>query len=79
MTQQTVSTAVPAIHRTRLLMCGIVAGPLFLAVWFVHAVTREGFDLTRHPMSLLSLGDLGWIQIANSRWPACSSWRSPWA
>jgi hypothetical protein len=26
---------------------------------------REGFDLIRHPASLLSLGDLGWIQIAN--------------
>ena len=27
--------------------------------------TRDGFDLARHPLSLLSLGDLGWIQIAN--------------
>jgi hypothetical protein len=28
-------------------------------------LTRDGFDLSRHPLSLLSLGDLGWIQIAN--------------
>jgi hypothetical protein len=49
----------------RLLACGIIAGPLFLAVWLIQALTRDGFDLRRHPLSLLSLGDLGWIQIAN--------------
>jgi hypothetical membrane protein len=48
-----------------LLRCGVVAGPLFLAVVFVQAVIRDGFDLSRHPLSLLSLGELGWIQIAN--------------
>ena len=31
----------------------------------VQVLTREGFDLTRHPLSLLSLGDRGWVQIAN--------------
>jgi hypothetical protein len=31
----------------------------------IQAFTRDGFDLSRHPISLLSLGDLGWIQIAN--------------
>ena len=31
----------------------------------IHALAREGFDLGRHPLSLLSLGELGWIQIAN--------------
>jgi hypothetical protein len=48
-----------------LLACGIVAGPLFLAVALTQGFTRQGFDLSRHPLSLLSLGDLGWIQIAN--------------
>src|SRR5262249_11402276 len=28
-------------------------------------LTRDGFDLTRHTWSLLSTGDLGWLQIAN--------------
>ncbi|MDQ2878492.1 MAG: DUF998 domain-containing protein [Pseudomonadota bacterium] len=28
-------------------------------------LTRAGFDITKHPLSLLSLGDAGWIQIAN--------------
>jgi hypothetical protein len=47
-----------------LLACGVVAGPLFVAVVLVQAFTRQGFDLGRHPLSLLSLGELGWIQIA---------------
>ena len=51
---------------TRVLVtAGIVAGPLFVVVGLVQVLTREGFDLTRHPLSLLALGDLGWIQIAN--------------
>ncbi len=48
-----------------LLTAGIVAGPLFVVVALVQAFTREGFDIVRHPASLLSLGDLGWIQITN--------------
>ena len=28
-------------------------------------LTRTGFDITRHPLSLLSLGAGGWIQVAN--------------
>lgn len=65
MTHQTVSPAAPSRETARLLACGVVAGPLFLAVLMIQAFTREGFDLSRHPLSLLSLGDLGWIQIAN--------------
>ena len=48
-----------------LLACGAVAGPLFVVVTVVEAFTRSGFDITRHPPSLLSLGDLGWIQVTN--------------
>ncbi len=48
-----------------LLTAGIVAGPLFAIVALAHAFMREGFNLVRHPASMLSLGDLGWIQIAN--------------
>jgi hypothetical protein len=47
------------------LICGVVAGPLYLAVGYAQAFTREGFDLAKHPFSMLSLGSLGWIQIAN--------------
>ena len=48
-----------------LITAGAIAGPLFVVVGLVQALTREGFDLTRHPLSLLSLGDRGWVQIAN--------------
>ncbi|MFD0203563.1 MULTISPECIES: DUF998 domain-containing protein [Saccharothrix] len=51
---------------TRLLLgCGVLAGPLYLVTGFAQAFTREGFDLTRHPFSFLSLGEGGWLQIAN--------------
>ncbi|HEX6685646.1 MAG TPA: DUF998 domain-containing protein [Candidatus Limnocylindrales bacterium] len=48
-----------------LLACGAIAGPLFIATVIVQELTRAGFDPRRHPLSLLSLGDLGWIQITN--------------
>ncbi|WP_082801720.1 DUF998 domain-containing protein [Herbidospora cretacea] len=48
-----------------LLLCAAVAGPLWSAVSLAQAATREGFDLTRHPLSLLSTGSPGWVQIAN--------------
>jgi hypothetical protein len=53
------------IMKRTLLGCGIVAGPLFLAASLTQAFTRRGFDLAQHPLSLLSLGSLGWVQIAN--------------
>ena len=48
-----------------LLACGVAAGPLFVLVALAQAVLRAGFDPNDHPVSLLSLGDLGWIQITN--------------
>ncbi|GAA3709274.1 hypothetical protein GCM10022224_088510 [Nonomuraea antimicrobica] len=48
-----------------LLTCAAVAAPLWAVVSLAQAATREGFDLTRHPLSLLSNGSLGWLQIAN--------------
>lgn len=65
MTTQGRGTTTAVGRTTQLLACGILAGPLFLAVIAIQAVTRNGYDLSHHPISLLSLGDLGWIQIAN--------------
>ncbi|MGC4867471.1 DUF998 domain-containing protein [Micromonospora sp. DT53] len=48
-----------------LLAGGVVAGPLFIVVAAAQVLTRDGFDLSRQPLSLLALGDLGWIQITN--------------
>jgi len=56
----------PATKLTKkLLLCGVVAGPLYVVLGWGQAFTREGFDPARHPLSLLSNGPLGWIQIAN--------------
>jgi len=48
----------------RLLVGGVLAGPLFLSSWAVQASLRTGFDPTVHPLSLLARGDLGWVQVA---------------
>ncbi|MCW3817806.1 DUF998 domain-containing protein [Micromonospora sp. DR5-3] len=65
------STTLPQAGATRvvptatLLAGGMAAGPLFGVVAAAQVLTRDGFDLSRQPLSLLSLGDHGWIQIAN--------------
>jgi len=59
MAAQTPSPVAATTQTTRLLACGILAGPLFLAVWLLQALTRDGFDPSRHPLSLLSLGSWG--------------------
>ncbi|WP_329474864.1 DUF998 domain-containing protein [Kribbella sp. NBC_01484] len=48
-----------------LLAAGVIAGPLFVATVAAQLLTRDGFDITHQPMSLLSVGDQGWIQITN--------------
>ncbi|MGC0369234.1 putative membrane protein [Microbacterium sp. SLBN-111] len=48
-----------------LLGWGVVAGPFYVVVGLVLALTRPGFDLSKHALSLLMLGDLGWLQRAN--------------
>ena len=42
-----------------------IAGPFYVVVSLAQALTRDGFDLSRHAWSLLANGALGWIQIAN--------------
>ncbi len=53
-----------AITRS-LLGYGLVAGPFYVVVGLAQALTRAGYDLTRHDLSLLANGPLGWIQIAD--------------
>jgi hypothetical protein len=43
----------------------MLAGPLYLVIGFVQAITRNGFDVRRHALSHLSNGALGWIQVSN--------------
>jgi hypothetical protein len=64
MTPITTATRTTDVTRT-LLGAGVVAGPLFVITVAVQALTRDGFDLRRHPLSMLALGEHGWIQVIN--------------
>jgi hypothetical membrane protein len=48
-----------------LLLCGAVAGPLFLLTVLIQDYTRPGFNPRLQGLSLLSLGEWGWVQIVN--------------
>src|SRR5262245_3638505 len=53
-------------EQTNFLLTGsVLAGPIYIIVGIAQILTRDGFDITRHPLSMMSLGELGWIQIAN--------------
>jgi hypothetical protein len=53
-----------AITRS-LLGYGVLAGPFYIVVGLAQALTRSGYAITRHDLSLLANGPLGWIQITN--------------
>ena len=46
------------------LWAGVIAPILFTGVYLVAGATRAGYDPLRHQVSLLSLGDGGWVMIA---------------
>ena len=48
----------------RLLTAGQLAGVLFCGVATYGIMTRPGFDLQRHAISVLSLGEGGWLMVA---------------
>jgi hypothetical protein len=61
----TIAAAVPAVRRSPgpLLLAGALSGPVFFASATTQMLTREGFDITRHPISQLATGRAGWIQV----------------
>lgn len=60
------SSAPKPLPQTRLLLlCGAIAGPLFLLTVLIQDYTRPGFNPRLHLLSQLSLGDWGWVQIVN--------------
>ncbi|MDL5156737.1 DUF998 domain-containing protein [Actinomycetospora termitidis] len=58
------TTTTPATTR-RLLLAGAVAAPLWTTVALAQAVLRPDFDFSVQPLSMLSTGSLGWLQITN--------------
>jgi hypothetical protein len=64
-------TAVPRASETGrsltriLLTGGLIAGPVFVTVFLIEGATRAGYNPVRLPVSLLSVGDDGWMQVVN--------------
>jgi hypothetical protein len=48
-----------------LLLGGVIAGPVFVAVFMIEGATSPGYDPMRLPVSLLSTGGDGWRQVVN--------------
>lgn len=44
---------------------GVLVGAIYLVIGLAQALSREGFDLSTHQLSLLMLGEGGWIQRVN--------------
>ena len=53
-----------AITRS-LLGYGVLVGPFYVVVGLTQALTRDGYQIARHDLSLLANGPLGWIQVTN--------------
>ncbi|OBJ47856.1 hypothetical protein A9W95_05840 [Mycobacterium sp. 1423905.2] len=47
------------------LLCGVLAGPLFVTVFTVIGAARRGYDWRCHPVSALAIGRHGWRQRTN--------------
>jgi hypothetical protein len=48
-----------------LLVCGVIAGPLFIVGFLIEGALTPDYDPLRHPVSSLALGPFGWTQTAN--------------
>lgn len=48
-----------------LLWCGVVGAVLFIVVASVEGALRPGYRPAYHPVSALSLGGRGWVQIVS--------------
>jgi predicted PurR-regulated permease PerM len=48
-----------------LLLCGALAGPVFVGTFLLEGARRPDYDPLRHPVSSLALGDAGWTQTTN--------------
>lgn len=73
-----------------LLFSGVTAAAVFLLVATIEIFARPGFDLTRHAVSMLSLGERGWLMSATfilsglltvafsvGMWRATGTWIAP--
>lgn len=56
----------PPSRPSRLLLAGLIAGPLFTVAYVAQSALRDdGYSAVRDPVSSLAIGPHGWAQIAN--------------
>jgi hypothetical membrane protein len=48
-----------------LLFSGVVGPVAFVVTFLIEGATRAGYDASRHYVSLLALGEGGWVQVVN--------------
>jgi hypothetical protein len=53
------------IRTKALLACGAIGCPLFVLAFLIEGAARSDYNPLRHPISSLSIGDTGWMQVAN--------------
>jgi hypothetical protein len=54
-----------SVSTRTLLLAGILGPALFVATTLIDGATRPGYDAVRQYVSLLSLGDRGWVESLN--------------
>lgn len=47
------------------ILCGVIAGPVFVLAFLFEGATRADYNWLRHPVSSLALGEFGWMQVVN--------------
>jgi len=47
------------------ILCGVLAGPLFVTAFTAIGAARRGYDWRRYPVSSLAIGRQGWLQRTN--------------
>ncbi|GLZ53212.1 DUF998 domain-containing protein [Actinomycetospora sp. NBRC 106378] len=65
LTTRSATPTTTATTTRRLLLAGAIASPLWGTVALAQAALRSDFDFTVEPLSALSTGSLGWLQITN--------------
>jgi len=48
-----------------LLMCGSIGCVLFIVLFLIQGIIREGYTPLKFPVSSLAIGDAGWVQTLN--------------
>lgn len=60
------NTQVSNSRRTKLfLAAGAIGCALFIVTFLIEGAVRPGYDPLRYPISSLSIGEFGWIQVTN--------------